>query len=324
MPTCASRSKPWINGICVLCLERRNTQVGWSEGMIEVLSLGAGVQSTTVLLMSIIGELPKLDHAIFADTGWEPAAVYTHLNWLAGECEKAGIRLHKVGSGRIRQDAMEAQRAGASLGLDKEESEKAKANGAPRDKRRWASLPYFTKDRETGSPGMIKRQCTYDYKIQHIEQCLRRDVLGLKPRQKGPKEPVIRQWRGISWDEWSRVRKSDHKWMVTWHPLVDMRMTRLGCLEWLRTHGYQEAPRSACIGCPFHHNDEWRDMRDNRPDEWQDAVEFDAAIRKCGGMRGDIFLHAQRVPLDEVDLTTDVDRGQQLLWADECSGMCGV
>lgn len=39
---------------------------------LKVLSLGAGVQSTTVLLMSWAGELPPLDCAIFADTGWEP------------------------------------------------------------------------------------------------------------------------------------------------------------------------------------------------------------------------------------------------------------
>ena len=41
--------------------------------MIEILNLGAGVQSSTVLLMSIHGELPHIDHAIFADTGWEPS-----------------------------------------------------------------------------------------------------------------------------------------------------------------------------------------------------------------------------------------------------------
>ena len=40
------------------------------DGRLDVLSLGAGVQSTTVLLMSCLGELPKLDAAVFADTQW--------------------------------------------------------------------------------------------------------------------------------------------------------------------------------------------------------------------------------------------------------------
>ena len=48
-----------------------------------VLSLGAGVQSTTMALMAAVGELqPMPDCAIFADTQDEPAAVYRHLAWL--------------------------------------------------------------------------------------------------------------------------------------------------------------------------------------------------------------------------------------------------
>lgn len=49
---------------------------------LHVLSLGAGVQSTALYLMSIEGLLPKLDAAIFADTQEEPGEVYSHLAWL--------------------------------------------------------------------------------------------------------------------------------------------------------------------------------------------------------------------------------------------------
>jgi hypothetical protein len=49
--------------------------------MMRVVSLGAGVQSTTMALMAAHGELtPMPDAAIFADTGWEPKAVYEHLH----------------------------------------------------------------------------------------------------------------------------------------------------------------------------------------------------------------------------------------------------
>ena len=47
-----------------------------------VISLGAGVQSSTMALMAANGELPKPDCAIFADTGYEPKAVYTYLDFL--------------------------------------------------------------------------------------------------------------------------------------------------------------------------------------------------------------------------------------------------
>lgn len=50
--------------------------------VLRVLSLGAGVQSTAVYLMALHGEIPPLDHAIFADVGEEPEAVYAHLRWM--------------------------------------------------------------------------------------------------------------------------------------------------------------------------------------------------------------------------------------------------
>ena len=51
--------------------------------MLNVLSLGAGVQSSTLALMAAHGEIePMPDCAIFADTGDEPKAVYEWLVWL--------------------------------------------------------------------------------------------------------------------------------------------------------------------------------------------------------------------------------------------------
>jgi hypothetical protein len=44
--------------------------------MIRIISLGAGVQSTTMALMAAHGEInPLPDCAIFADTQWEPRKV---------------------------------------------------------------------------------------------------------------------------------------------------------------------------------------------------------------------------------------------------------
>tara|TARA_R110001606_G_scaffold340650_1_gene488896 strand:- start:353 stop:583 length:231 start_codon:yes stop_codon:yes gene_type:complete len=49
---------------------------------IRILSLGAGVQSSTLALMIEKGLVPMIDAAIFADTGAEPKKVYEWLNWL--------------------------------------------------------------------------------------------------------------------------------------------------------------------------------------------------------------------------------------------------
>jgi|TARA_R110000824_G_scaffold180900_8_gene361518 3'-phosphoadenosine 5'-phosphosulfate sulfotransferase (PAPS reductase)/FAD synthetase len=278
--------------------------------MKNILSLGAGVQSSTVLLMSCVGELPKLDACVFADTGWEPKAVYAQLEWLIDFAGKHDIPIDVVSTSNIKNDALVSQ-----------------VRGKAEDGNRWAAMPYFVLG-PNGEKGMIRRQCTYEYKIRPIEKWTRRKILGLKHRQRAPKELTVRQWFGISHDEFTRMRTSNHKWCEHYYPLVDMGMTRQGCLNWLEQHDFPRAPRSACIGCPFHNNEEWRYLKNESPEEFQEAADFDRAVRKCGGMRGDIYLHAARKPLDEIDFRTDVDKGQKLLFesglTEECQGMCGM
>lgn len=48
----------------------------------RVLSLGGGVQSTTMALLAARGDFEPPDIAIFADAGWEPQAVYDAVGWL--------------------------------------------------------------------------------------------------------------------------------------------------------------------------------------------------------------------------------------------------
>jgi hypothetical protein len=76
---------------------------------LRVLSLGAGVQSSTLLLLSCRGELPMLDAAIFADTQYEPPAVYDHLTWLEGIARESEIPIYRVTKSNIRTDALRSQ-----------------------------------------------------------------------------------------------------------------------------------------------------------------------------------------------------------------------
>lgn len=295
---------------------------------LRILSLGAGVQSTTLALMAAHGEIgPMPDCAIFADTAWEPKAVYEHLAWLMSP-NILPFPVHIASGGDIRADLV------------------AGAQG-----NRWASIPAFTRNvtpagatvpvldedqngdmiivgqrvlpTERIGVGMIRRQCTGDYKIVPIRRKVR-ELAGLT-RRRSPKYPVVEQWIGISLDEAIRMKPSFESWQINRWPLIEQRMTRRDCLRWLERHDYPIPPRSACIGCPFHSDAHWRDMRDNDPDAWADAVDLDHAIRTgFRGLRGEVYLHRSAVPLDLVDLTNDADRGQLDLWPNECEGMCGV
>ncbi|GAB3813401.1 hypothetical protein [Kribbella italica] len=257
---------------------------------LTALSLGAGVQSTTLLLLAAEGVLPRPDVAIFADTGWEPAAVYAQLDRLADVARAAGIELHRVSKGNLRAAATDPAH-------------------------RYASVPYFIRNPD-GSNGIGRRQCTSEYKLAPITRKVR-ELLGANPPafRRVPAGRVCEQWIGFSTDEIGRVSDRRRvKYLTNRYPLLDLGMSRKDCQRWLAARGWGDTVKSACIGCPFHGNRAWRDLRDNHPGEWVDAVAFDAAIRNGGArgssLRGTAYLHASRVPLDQapIDRITRAER----------------
>ena len=261
----------------------------------RMLSLGAGVQSTTVALLAVHGEIEKPEHAIFADTGWEPQEVYDHLQWLTPILEDAGIHVHTVKKGNIREDAL---------------------NGGTT----FQSMPLYSVI--DASSGIGRRQCTREYKITPITK-KQRELIGLKFRERWtPAHGKIVNLMGISVDEVQRAKDNRVKYIENEFPLLDLRMKRTDCLSWLSNHGYR-APRSACIGCPYHTDREWREIKEN-PKEWADVIAFDRAIRDIHKGGGQQFLHRKLIPLEEVDLRSEEERGQLTLFNNECEGMCGI
>ena len=119
------------------------------------------------------------------------------------------------------------------------------------------------------------------------------------------------------------MRTADTAWISNVYPLIDRRMTRWDCLVWMERQGYPAPPKSSCIGCPFHNDRQWQTIQ-AVPEEWDNAVTFDAHIRRLPGVRGALYLHQSLRPLDQVDLRTDEERGQLSLFGNECSGYCGT
>ena len=269
---------------------------------LRILSLGAGVQSSALILLARDGELERPDCAIFADTGWEPAAVYRHLDWLEREIGGA-IPIHRVSAGNIRDDILRG------LGGT-----------------RTAQIPFFVRNHE-GDLAMLRRGCTSEYKVDPIVRKIR-ELLGVARGEQVKRTwgdgVVVEQWFGISLDEVTRMRDSRLPWARNHYPLVEKRMRRSDCLAWMQKRGYPRPPKSSCIGCPYHDNALWRKMRDDQPGEWLDAVEFDGLIRR--GLRGidcEAFLHSQLVPLDQADLGGN-DNQLGFGFLDDCEGLCGV
>ena len=264
----------------------------------RVLSLGAGVQSTTLAFMMAKGELEPADVAIFADTGAEPNHVYEYLDWLEPQLPFPVRRvMHKEG-------LLENIRASISGG-------------------RFAGAPFFTKS-DDGSVGMLRRQCTREFKLEPIIQGIRAE-LGMKKGERYKGDPVD-QVIGISWDERQRMADPMTPWLRNLYPLVEMRVDRKDCFRWLKNYGVDRMPKkSACTFCPYHDNRRWREMKQKEPDSWSQAVEIDQMIR--GGVRGTknpLYLHRSCKPLDEVDF----DAQHEFAWMEdmheECEGICGL
>ncbi len=172
---------------------------------------------------------------------------------------------------------------------------------------RYASVPYFVRNPD-GTEGMGRRQCTSEYKLAPINRKVR-ELLGASPPdfRRVPKGRIAEQWIGFSTDEIGRVSDHDRvSYIIKRYPLLELGMDRKACQRWLERRGWTSVTKSACIGCPYHGNRQWRDLRDNHPDEWADAIAFDAAIRKGGSrglpLNGEAFLHRSRVPLAQAPI----------------------
>lgn len=271
---------------------------------IHIISLGAGVQSSTMALMAAKGEItPMPKCAIFADTQAEPKSVYTWLDWLE---KQLPFPVYRVSKGSLEADSLKI---------------KTGKNGSAYTK---TILPWFTLNKR-GEPGMVfKRECTTDYKINEI----RRKAKELAGVVRGQKHVSVIQWIGISADEALRMKDSRDAWCQMRWPLIELDMHRRHCFEWMERSGYPKPPRSACVFFPFHHDKEWRRLKTEEPEEFQRAVVFERESQRVksvtNNFRATPFLHSSRKPLDTVDFSSEEDRGQLDMFTNDCSGICGV
>lgn len=244
----------------------------------DVLSSGGGTQSVAIAVLILQGRLPRPERVVIADTGREASEVWAYMEatW-APALEALGVPVD-----RLSHDA-------ASVDL---------YGGARRDT---LLIPAYTTQGD--DVGKLPTFCSNEWKRNVIRRHLR--ALGYGPH-KGMRP--VRQWLGMSLDEIGRLSESGTGWIHNHYPLCfDVPMRRYESVRLVREFGWPEPPRSACWMCPNRRNDEWRHLRDNRPDDWALAVAFDAFLRDPDNPQGDphAFVHHSARPLAEADLGTD-------------------
>ena len=256
--------------------------------MLNVISLGAGKQSTYMLLRALNGDFEfKPDYAIVSDTGCEPSYVYEYLEWLINYCKTVyNFDIIVVKKGDLTNDVIDYVQGKT---------------------KRVSQLPFFL-----GDGGFIMRQCTPDYKIAPVRKKIQ-EIRGSKR---------VRLWIGISLDEQERVRISNVKYIDHYYPLVDNRITIDQIIQWFITNGVPEPGKSACTICPFHSHSYWQVLKKSYPLDFEKACVFDDAIRNYPKLRSKAYLSNKRKPLREIDFEQVPSLFPELI--EECYGLCGL
>jgi len=257
--------------------------------MLNIISLGAGKQSSYMLLTALEGAYKyKPDLAVFADTACEPKYVYSYLDWLIGYVkDKYNFDIIKVSRGNLVDDIVDYLDGGRS---------------------RAACIPLFSEI----SGGPINRQCTADYKISPVSKYIQ----SIRGKRK------VRKWIGISLDEIERMKLSPLKYMEHYFPLVEYKISLDGIVKWFKDQELPEPGKSACLICPFHSHGYWQRLKKEFPEEFEKACKFDDKIRQLPKMRGKTYLSRQLKPLRDVDYNYQPSLFPELI--EECYGLCGL
>lgn len=281
----------------------------------NIISLGVGVQSTTIYFRSSLGYCEKADFAIFADTGNEKPQTYKYLIYLLQwQKENNGIPI--------------------IIARPETSITKSIIQGVKSEKR-FVSIPLFTKD-SAGKVGMLRRQCTSEFKVKSVDKKIR-ELLKLK---RYARTPPVNIWLGISRDEITRMKEPREKYKTFVYDLLNTkvskdkqgkafyteirndktRFSRQDCIAFLHSLNIPIPPKSACVICPYQKDESFLETKQN-PKLWDWLVKFDEQIRDASkkGITQPLFLHRSCKPLKEVDF----DTANESLFDNECSGMCG-
>lgn len=278
------------------------------------LSWGGGQQSTAILIASTLGltingyTFPKLDLAVFADTGSESEGTNESIERVAAWAVARGTRCVVVEATQLKRGK---ERGLNSLG----DLVVARMTGDPRAPKSTPQLPLFTKNPD-GTNGKTRKDCTWDMKSIPLDRAVRdaaRDV---------GKRNHVTQLIGFGIEEVHRMRTNPHAkegWRYEF-PLIRARMGRGDTTALCQEHLGFTPPPSACVFCPYRGIAGWKALG---PADFEEVVRVDAAIRdsRNAGLDGECFLSDRRVPVEQA-IEAD-DRQPMLPFGGRCdSGSC--
>lgn len=246
----------------------------------SVFNYGGGRQSTAIVVLMRRGIIPKPSRIIMANTGREVPRTFVYLaTYIQPILDEIGLRVEVI---EPRFDPYPTVYG-------------------PDDK---PLIPMFTREMQDGKPGDGKFSpfCTGTWKRDQMNRFL--------SQQKWPKcDRLI----GFAWDEQRRINRllaaedkapEGYKYKF---PLADLMIKTEDAIRIVESFGLPTPSVSRCWFCPHQKNAEWRDVRDNYPDQWEAACVEDEEQREQDLFRGGlgVWLHHSREPLRTADIESD-------------------
>lgn len=269
---------------------------------IESLSNGLGAQSLVALLMAIRRKIPA-EVSITADTGWET----DHL-WNTGRRTTAHTYFQEVIVPLCKGSAVTPLFIRAQ---DKHKKDMPTLFAHTKDVVAKGMFTHIKIPLFGSRRGQLRQSCTQRWKIQAINQQLRR--LGAKTActaQGIHFGEAIRRVKGL-WvrdqDGWSIYQTTIKRkgvdvpvrWLTHYYPLVDSKLNREQCRAMVEAEGLPFVISSECDLCPHKDLARWEKTSEEVIEQ---GVELEA------GLKGEFFLTDKRIPLREAIVKMQAER----------------
>lgn len=247
----------------------------------RILSLGFGVQSFTLAVMHVRGDIEPFDHIIHADTTHESVKTYEFIKKWTPYIDTAGVPI---------------------ITLKTTVNKTKIVQKGPKAKNAYTYLPIYPK-KPDGKPGKLSRFCTANWKITPVMAFLRKTLKKrygyFKPKANTPPNDFVHQAMGISLDEYWRMKQHREPWIKNIYPLVDMRMTRDDCKKYLTDRNIAVPPKSACVFCPYRSPATWADAW-AIPEDREKIKHAERELRYFSGNGTEFYLHASLLDVEEI------------------------
>ena len=258
-----------------------------STPLLTVLSYSGGRQSSALLWMLLCEDIPRPEHLVIlnADPGMENSKTYEYTAMMLALCHKANITAFTVDGPSLVADLLHLKDDPTKKRID--------------------NPPYWTKDGKTGKQGRLIQNCTKHYKIAPMDRAIRRLLeeryaLSRKNTRLPPR--CVHKWIGFSYDEVFRMKPPSQKYVEFVYPLIDMQLTNEAIHQYYLDNHLPEPPRSVCNACFANGLATFRQMWEERPDDWAQAVAVDDSVRDWSqiGVRDAVYVSKTMVPLRDL------------------------